>query len=119
MIWNLIKETIKPGTIIQKPKSKKKYHFLGCGVSRGEESFVYELPTNPNTKRSSKKRIPCSAFNEAYKILLKNGEITKTWFASAFPKVNADGGCNFTTLGGVFQIIKLAEWINAGTYRRL
>jgi hypothetical protein len=118
MICKRIKETIVPGTIIPKPRSTRPYCFMYWGKSRGEEAFVYGIPTKPGTNKSSTKRIPCSVFEEAYKVL-QTGEITKRWFVKTFPKVNKDGGCDFTTLGGVFQLLGLAEWSKEGVYRRL
>jgi len=119
MIFELIKRTMLPGTRIPKPRSKETYRFVRWGFSRGEEALVYQIPAKPGTKKLSTKRIPRSVFEEAYETLLNKGEITKVWFANAFPKVDADGSCNFTTLGGIFQILNLAEWAGEGVYRRL
>lgn len=118
-ICSQIRDALKKGVRIPKPRSKEAYRFVGWRSSRGEEAFVYEIPERPGSKRPSTKRIPCSAFKEACRTLLENGEITRAWFAEAFPQVNADGSCNFTTLGGIFQILGLAKCVRPGVYQRL
>jgi hypothetical protein len=118
-ICDQVRNILKEGIIIPKPRSKEAYRSLGWKSSRGEEAFIYALPKRPKSKRASTKRIPSSVFKEACRILIEDGAITKAWFTEAFPKLNADGSCNFTTLGGVFQILGFAKWAKPGSYKRL
>jgi hypothetical protein len=118
MIIPRIKRVIRPGTKIPKPQTRRAYVVIGWGMSRGEEALVYELPTRPGTKRSSRKRIPSSAFEETYRILVDTGEITRDWFVSHYPKLDADGSCNFTTLGGIFVLLEEAVYERPGVYKR-
>ena len=113
-----IKKAIRPGAKIPKPLSRHAYVVKRWGMSRGEEALVYELPTRPGTKRASQKRIPSSAFEQAYNVLTTTGELTREWFVNHYPKLDADGSCNFTTLGGVFELLGVAKYERPGIYRR-
>jgi hypothetical protein len=120
MIIENIKTNVPPGTIIPKPRSREVYLVIGWKTNKsGEEVLEYSIPARSDTMKRSTKRIPSSVFREAYEVLCDKGEITKDWLASTFPKVDACGGCNFTTLGGIFQLLGLAEWEKPGVYRRL
>ena len=114
-----IKQTVLPGVAIPKPVSKEVYLVVGWGRSRGEEALVYELPPKPNTKKASRKRLPASVFDAADKEFQQNGQITRTWFQTNFPAVDADGDCNFTTLGGVFELLGRAVYAVPGIYKKL
>ena len=119
MTLSQIKQTVFPGVIIPKPLSKQVYVVVGWGRSRGEEALVYRLPPKPNTKKASTKRIPASVFEEANKELRGTGQITRVWFQRSFPVVDADGDCNFTTLGGVFELLGRAVYARPGVYKKV
>lgn len=118
MILSRIKRVVTPGTRIPKPQSPRTYVVKGWGNSRGEEALVYQLPAKLGTKRRSEKRIRASAFEDAYKVLKSQGEITHGWFAQQYPDLEADGACNFTTLGGVLELLGEAEYAGPGVYRK-
>jgi hypothetical protein len=116
MLISRIKAVATPGTRIPKPKSNGIYVVLGWTVSRGEEALVYRIPKRPGTKRASQKRIPVSAFEEAFAELTKSGTLTRRWFRASFPVLDHDGGCNFTTIGGVFELLGEARFVQSGVY---
>ena len=119
MIIELIKRKVPPGTTIPKPQSKKVYLVIGWKNNRqGEDVLEYSIPTKSGTGKRSRKTIPSSVFEAAHETLCSKGQITKDWFANTFPKVDASGGCNFTTLGGIFEILKLVKRTSRGVYRR-
>lgn len=118
MILNRIKKATKPGTQIPKPRSTEIYTVVRWGKSRGEEALVYQIPAKHGTIKPSEKRVTVSAFRKAFDILQKSGKITRSWFAQEFPKLESDGSCNFTTLGGVFVLIGEAWYARPGEYEK-
>ena len=117
-ILNRIKKVAVAGTVIPKPMSSQGYVVVGWGISRGEEALVYRIPTKTGAGKASTKRVPSSVFEAADAVLAATGEITHSWFATAFPQVHADGACNFTTLGGVFELLGEVVYAEPGRYRR-
>jgi len=117
-ILERIKKATPPGTKIPKPESDESYIVVGWGTSRGEEALVYELPVKPTSMKASQKRIHASAFRFADEVLKTTDEITRSWFAANFPELERDGSCNFTTLGGIFELLGLAVYEGRGVYRR-
>lgn len=118
MILQRIKAVAKPGTRIPKPRSTEIYTVVGWGQSRGEEALVYRLPTKAGTKKSSRKRITASAFVAGFEVLRKSGELTREWFARNFPTLEGDGSCNFTTLGGILELLGEAQYAGPGVYKK-
>ena len=114
-----IKKVAVAGRTIPKPTSSHGYAVIEWGISRGEEALVYRIPTKGNTVRASTKRVPSSVFEAADGVLAATGEITRAWFAKTFPKVWADGACNFTTLVGVFELLGDVTYAEPGKYRRV
>jgi hypothetical protein len=45
------------------------------------------------------------------------GEFTRRWFKSEMRACDNVGGCNFTTIGGIFQLLGIAEY-QRGKYIR-
>lgn len=117
-ILERIKKATPPGTKIPKPESDESYVVIGWGISRGEDALVYELPMKPTSRRASQKRIPASAFRCAHEVLQATDEITRIWFATNYPELERDGSCNFTTLGGVFELLGEAVYAGRGVYQR-
>ena len=107
-------KAIPKGTQIPKPESDEIYTVVGLGKSRGEPALVYQIPG----KSKSTKRVPLSAFKWADEQLVTTGKLVHSDFTDAFPKVDNDGGCNFTTLGGVFVLMGDAFYETRSVYRR-
>jgi len=118
MIIEGIKSDIRPGTIIPKPQSAREYRVVGWGQSRGEDALVYSIPTLLSGGKASKKRIKISDFKAAYDVLVKTGQFTYSWFKDNLPDCAKDGNCNFTTIGGIFELLGVAQYADRGVYLR-
>jgi len=118
MIIERIKSDIRPGTIIPKPQSAREYRVVGWGQSRGEDALVYSIPTRSSGRKPSTKRIKISDFQAAYDVLVKTGGFTHSWFEENLPDCAKDGSCNFTTIGGIFELLGEAQYGHRGAYRR-
>jgi len=117
-IFERIKCVASPGTIIPKPESTGEYRVVKWGKSRGEEALVYSIPARPGTLKPSTKRVTASDFQTAYEVLIKTGEFTKSWFNQNLQACAKDGGCNFTTIGGIFELLGEAFYDDRGVYRK-
>ena len=113
-------KSLPAGTVIPKPESKKAYTIKGLGESRGEDALVYKIPKNDPEKHSkeSEKRITFTAFYKAYMVLQETSQFTREWFNESLPDFAKDGGCNFTTIGGIFKLLGIAAYSKSGTYTR-
>ncbi|MDE0693465.1 MAG: hypothetical protein OXI55_14645 [Gammaproteobacteria bacterium] len=65
-----------------------------------------------------RKTVTESEWAEAYQRLVEEGEFTRAWFREAMVDCNANGPRNFTTIGGVFKLIGIAEYAFPGTYTK-
>lgn len=110
MIFNKIMESIKPGTTIPKPAAKSDFVIKGIGKRRGEQALIYYIPNSKTGLPTYEKGITISEFESAYLQLNKNGMITRTWFNTSLSACSAEGGCNFTTIGGIFELLGIANY---------
>lgn len=113
-------KALSVGMVIPKPESEKNYTIKGLGESRGEEALVYKIPKNNPEKHSkeSEKRITFTAFYKAYTVLQETSQFTREWFNESLPECAKDGGCNFTTIGGIFEMLGIASYSEPATYIR-
>jgi len=118
MILERIKSDVRPGTVIPKPQSAREYRVVGWGQSRGEDALVYSIPTRSSGGKASTKPIKISDFQAAYDVLVKTGKFTHNWFEENLPDCAKDGNCNFTTIGGIFELLGEAQYGHRGAYRR-
>ena len=99
-----IKNIAPPGTVIPKPETNRQ-KVVGWGWSRGECALVYSIPNKKGKAKQSTKRIKVSDFQAAHKVLIGTGEFTKSWFNQHLRACANDGDCNFTTIGGIFELL--------------
>lgn len=113
-------KSLPAGTVIPKPESENDFIINGLGMRRGEEALVYRIPTNNLEKYPNgyEKGITFTEFYAAYTVLQETSEFTKKWFKENLPECAKEGGCNFTTIGGVFQLLGIAAYSNRGVYAR-
>ena len=111
-----VERLVQDQKVVPKPQSPETYRLVSIGESRGARALVYELPKRPGSKSVSTKRIPLSAIEECASRLLETGSLTRTWFVEHYPKLEKDGTCNFTTVGGVLQLLGLARYSGPGEY---
>ena len=111
-----IEARFPPGTTIPKPEAED-YRVGGWGSRRGERALIYEIPNHKRREHPHKKGVTEEEFARAHEQLLSAGEFTKAWFKEHLPRCNKDGGCNFTTIGGVFLGLGIATREGRGVYR--
>jgi hypothetical protein len=117
MIEEIIKKEIKEGSVIPKPKPKGKFKVKGWGKRRGEDALIYTIPNHRNPERPYEKGITITEFSRAYSQLKSSGEITRQWFNKHLSECAKEGGCNFTTIGGIFEIIGIVKYESKGVYK--
>ena len=118
MIVDKIKASIKPGTIIPKPEAQGKFIVAGWGQRRSEPALIYSIPNHNNPASPYHKGITVSEFEKAYLQLQSSGEFTRSWFNMHLPACAKEGGCNFTTIGGIFELLGIAMYSDRGIYRK-
>ncbi len=116
-IVSKIKMSAKAGTRIPKPESENAFVVKGWGTRRSEPALIYYIPNHQNPSRPHQKGITESEFEKACRQVLKSGELTSKWFNENLAECATEGSCNFTTLGGIFELIGLVEHAERGRYR--
>lgn len=117
MIVEKIRASTRPGTVIPKPEAKADFRVKGWGERRGEPALIYSIPNHQNPNAPHHKGETQSEFEKAYQVLQRTGEFSRSWFNQYLPARAKEGGCNFTTIGGIFQLLGLAEYSERGTYK--
>ena len=114
-IVKLIEQTAVRGTVIPKPEVRGDSIVKCWGRRRGERALVYKIPNHKDRKKpyAYEKGITESEWVEAHNRLNESGEITRKWFRCAMAQCNAEGSCNFTTIGGVFELLGVARYVEA------
>jgi len=118
MIFDTIVRKSPPGTSIPKPKTNNPHYVKGIGRRRGEEALVYYIPNHSNPDKPHQKGITRSEFQKAFDELVRSGAFTKSWFNRHLQECSYEGSCNFTTIGGLFQLIGIAKYSSPGVYKR-
>ena len=116
VIIERIRKTILPGTVIPKPEAKSAFIVKNWGRRRGEEALVYLIPNHVNPGKPREKGIALSEFRRAYDELQRAEKLTRTWFNNNLVACSKEGGCNFTTIGGIFQLLGVAKYSGRGVY---
>lgn len=115
-----VERVVRPGTVIPKPQARAEFRVEGWRVSRGERALVYSIPNHADPSNPHKKRIRRSDFEQAYERLIESGELRSSWFKKNMPVCANDGMCNFTTIGGIFILLKHAIYDEQeGGYRHV
>lgn len=79
--------------------------------------MIYTMPSHTNPTKPHRKGVTTQDLKDAYERLVSTGTFTRAWFNENMVTCRAEGGCNFTTLGGLFQLVGLATYEGAGVYR--
>jgi hypothetical protein len=106
------------GTIIPKPDPKGNFEIKGWGQRRGGEALIYTIPNHKNPAKPYEKGIALTEFRQAYDQLQRSGELSRRWFNANMPGCAKEGGCNFTTIGGIFQLMGYANY-KRGLYTKI
>ncbi len=108
MIVERVRREVHQGAIVPKPVSTREYVVKGWGRRRGEDALIYLIPNRTNPGHSYQKGIAESELEKAYQHLREDGEISRKWFDRNMQACAKEGSCNFTTLGGIFELLGIA-----------
>ena len=108
---------IRSGTVIPKPEPRGDYKVKGWGIRRGADALVYTIPSHTNPAKPYEKGISLPEWRQAFEQLNASGELTRAWFNAEMGTCAKEGGCNFTTIGGVFELLGYARY-QRGSYRK-
>lgn len=120
-ILEQIETRVPPGTKIPKPEARADFFVKKVwGVRRGERALVYTIPNHKTPTKPYQKGVTVSEWVAAFEHLMEAGDLTRSWFEQSMPACAEEGGCNFTTIGGVFELLGYAEYDRGGrgAYRR-
>jgi len=115
-IADRIRQSVLPGTVIPKPEAKADFVVKGWGKWRGEDAMVYLIPNHRNPSKPHEKGVTRSEFEAAFSQLQSSGTFTRTWFNAHMPECAKEGGCNYTSIGGIFQLLGEAQYASRGEY---
>jgi hypothetical protein len=113
-----IERVVKPGMIVPKPQARGDFIFKGWGKRRGEHAFIYTIPNHKTPTHPYEKGITNSEWEQAAEHLMRAGDFSRSWFEQSMAPCAKEGGCNFTTIGGVFELLGYAFYERPGVYRR-
>jgi hypothetical protein len=109
-IWDEVK-SLKIGTAIPKVEEGKSAKLIEFTKSNGDESFKYSIGENGNGKCVLKSEI-----EESFTILQTSGKFTREWHKEHFPQLESGRPCNFTTIGGIFELLGYAKYASRSEY---
>jgi len=119
MVFDEILRITSKGTVVPKPRARGEYIIKRLGKRRGERALIYTIPSHKNPQKPYEKGVTVSEIQQAYAQLSASGTFTRQWFEKNLSECNAEGGCNFTTIGGLFVLLGEAAYEGAGTYRQV
>lgn len=117
MIVEQIKRKVKPGTVIPLPKSPFDRKVKCWGKRRGKNALIYLIPNHKNPSKPSEKGINESEWEQAYQQIISNGDFSRQWFNGNMQACAKEGSCNFTAIGGIFELLDIAVYYGRGKYR--
>jgi hypothetical protein len=112
-----IESKIMPGTVIPKRHARADFKVKMWGRRRGERALIYTIPNHKTPAKPYEKGITVSEWVKAFKHLTDAGNLSRLWFNKFMRECAKEGGCNFTTIGGVFELLGYAARDDRGTYR--
>lgn len=114
-----IQRTVATGTVIPKPEARGEFIVKGWGTRRGERALIYTIPNHKIPTKPYEKGITVTEWAQAFDRLTAAGDFSRQWFKRAMPACADEGGCNFTTIGGIFELLGYATYADRGVYRRV
>lgn len=115
-IIDRIKQSVQPGMSIPKPAAKSDFVVKGWGNRRGEQALIYYIPNHSESNHPYQKGITLGEWLQAYDQILQNKQFTRKWFNEHMQGCAKEGGCNFTTIGGIFELLGVAKYDGSGVY---
>ena len=111
-----IQSKIIPGTVIPKPQARADFIVKGWGLRRGERALIYTIPNHKTPTKPHEKGITVSEWIKAFKHLTDTGDLSRLWFDKSMRECAKEGSCNFTTIGGVLELLGYAAPNDRGKY---
>jgi hypothetical protein len=112
-------QSLPPETVIPKPEAHGDFVVKGMGRRAERDALVYLIPNHKTPSKPYQKGVTVSEWESAHEHLMSTGELTKHWFDASLPRCAREGGCNFTTIGGIFSLLGIASYDGPGRYRAL
>ena len=117
MIVQQIRNKVYNGTVIPKPDAKADFIVKGWGKRRRDDALIYKIPNHNNPEKPYQKGITEAELEQAYRQIKDNGDFSRDWFNKNMEPCAKEGGCNFTTIGGIFVLLGIADY-KRGIYIR-
>jgi hypothetical protein len=109
-ILTKIEDVLRPGHVIPKPQATSDFVVKGWGTRRNDRALVYTIPNHKTPARPYEKGVTISEWRQAFEQLTKTGSFSRRWFEAEMAACAKEGGCNFTTIGGVFEALGYATY---------
>jgi hypothetical protein len=116
MLQRRIRAVAARGTTIPKPQARKAFRVKGNGVRRGQPALIYTIPNQSDPTRPHEKGVTYDELERAYAQLQRTGRLTTAWFQKNLSGCYAEGSCNFTTVGGLFELLGEAAYESRGVH---
>lgn len=113
-----LNQLVQENAVVPKPKSENLFRILRVGKRRGEPAIIYSIPNHKNESQPHEKGITYSEFHIALSHLQNTGKITREWFNQNLQGCANEGACNFTTLGGILELLNYAKYSGVSTYSK-
>jgi len=88
-------------------------------MRKKEIALIYLIPNNKNPANPYQKGITESEFGKSYSRLMETGTFSHQWFKEHLLRCAGEGSCNFTTIGGIFEKLRLAKYEKPGLYKKI
>lgn len=106
------------GAVIPQPEATGDFLVKGWGKRRGDPALVHTIPNHSDPAKPYQKGTTASEWRRAFDQLAGTGVFSRAWFNETMPACAKEGDCNFTTIGGIFQLLGETRY-QGGTYRKL
>jgi hypothetical protein len=113
----ITKLAARTGLPIPKPEAKADFTIKCIGRRRCEEALIYRIPSHTEKSSFYEKGVTLKESEQAFKQLSTTGYFTRSWFNKDMSNCAKEGGCNFTTIGGVFILLGHAQYSERGIYQ--
>ena len=79
---------------------------------------MYTIPNHGDPSSPHEKGLAYAELEPAYSQLRRTGTLSTPWFRTHRSACYVEGSCNFTTVGGVFELLGEASYERRGVYVR-
>lgn len=118
MLEKRIRAIAPPGTVTPKPVNRMLFRVVGDSMRREQPALIHSIPNLRNPGRPYRKGITWLELERAYAQLRKTGALTTEWFRRSLAACYREEPCNFTTVGGLLELLGEAVYAGRGVYVR-